>query len=91
MDVLLRNPVTTVWLLLVAATGLSWWLGGGSREAEGYAVVSTALVVVAFVKVRFVIRYFMEVRGAGLPLRLACDSWVVGVCAAVLILYWERL
>ncbi|MGR9090952.1 MAG: cytochrome C oxidase subunit IV family protein [Gammaproteobacteria bacterium] len=86
---LLRNRVTPIWLLLVAATGLSWWIGsdGGGPETD-FRLVSTGLIAVAFIKVRFVLRYFMEVRTAALPLKLIADAWVVIVCGAVLALYW---
>ena len=86
---LLRNRVTAIWLLLVAATGLSWWMGAGSGgPGSDFRLVSTVLIAVAFIKVRFVLRYFMEVRTAALPLRLLADAWVFSVCAAVLALYW---
>ena len=89
ISVLLRNRVTPIWLLLVAATGLSWWMGsdGGAPETD-FRLVSTVLIAVAFIKVRFVLRYFMEVRTAALPLKLLADAWVVIVCGTVLALYW---
>ena len=89
LSALLRHHVTPIWLLLVAATGLSWWMGsdGGGPETD-FRLVSTALIAVAFIKVRFVLRYFMEVRTAALPLKLIADAWVVLVCGAVLVLYW---
>lgn len=89
---LVRHPVTPVWLLLVCATALSWWMGNDSA-ALGIELryVSTALLVVAFIKVRFVIRFFMEVRHAPLALRLLADAWVFGVCAVLVALYWNGL
>ncbi len=86
---LLRNRVTAIWLLLVAATGLSWWMGSDVDATQAdFRLVATALIAVAFIKVRFVLRYFMEVRTAALPLKLLADAWVVIVCGAVLTLYW---
>lgn len=89
ISVLLRNRVTPIWLLLVAATGLSWWMGSdGGGPGTDVRLVSSALIAVAFIKVRFVLRYFMEVRTAALPLKLLADAWVPIVCGAVLALYW---
>lgn len=90
LTMLIRNRVTPIWLLLVAATGLSWWMGsdGGATDAD-VRLVSSALIAVAFIKVRFVLRYFMEVRTAALPLKLLADAWVLIVCGAVLALYWS--
>ena len=86
---LVTQPMTLVWLLLIGATGFSWWVGTGNAapEAEKALLVTTSLLVVAFVKVRLVIRYFMEVREAALVLRLLTDLWCLLVCAAILALY----
>ena len=90
MTTLLRHPATPIGVLLMVATSLSWWLGTGSsiESALDYRYVSTTLLLIAFVKVRFVIRHFMEVRTAPLALRLISDAWVIGVCGAIIGLYW---
>jgi len=89
LSALLRHRVTPIWLLLVAATGLSWWMGSdGAGVTADVRLISTIVLVVAFIKVRFVIRYFMEVRTANVWLKLIADAWVVIVCGAVLTLYW---
>lgn len=86
---LLRHPATAVWLLLVFATGLSWWFGtdhGG--HADQHPLRTTAgLLLIAFIKVRFVILHFMEVRTAPLLIRLIGETWVIAVCAAILGVY----
>jgi cytochrome c oxidase subunit IV len=85
---LLKHPATVVWGLLMMATGFSWWLGAdGLALSDNLQFVTTMLIIIAFVKVRFVIHYFMEVRSAPLALRLVCDGWVIGVCLAILALY----
>ena len=86
---LIKHPATLVWTLLMMATALSWWLGTDSSFLGGsIRAITAGLMVIAFVKVRFVIHYFMEIRYAPLALRLACDVWVVGICVAILALYW---
>ena len=89
---LLAKPVSAVWLLLMLATGLSWWLGldqGAAADQQGdYRYISSSLIIIAFIKVRIVIRYFMEVRQAPLALKLVCDAWVVLVCGTIIYLYW---
>lgn len=69
------------WLLLVALTVIS--LEGGSAIGSK-ALLAIAVLVIAFVKVRIVIREFMEVRGAPLALRLVLDVWGLAVCAALI-------
>lgn len=89
---LLAKPVSAAWLLLMLATGLSWWLGldqGVAADQQGdYRYISSGLIIIAFIKVRIVIRYFMEVRQAPLALKLVCDAWVVLVCGTIIYLYW---
>ncbi len=85
---LIKHPATLVWTLLMIATALSWWLGADSPFfGENSFAITTGLMLIAFTKIRFVIRYFMEVRHAPVALRLVCDVWVVVICGAILTLY----
>lgn len=81
---------TWVWLLLVAATCFSWLMGSrASRiDSENTGILLTVLIVIALVKVRLVIRYFMEVREAALVLRVLTDLWCVVVGSTILALSW---
>ena len=45
-------------------------------------------MVLAFFKVRLVILYFMEIRTAPIPIRLAFEGWVAVVCVAIIAIYW---
>jgi hypothetical protein len=85
----LRHPATGIWLLLVLATGLSWWFGTdhGAHADQHRLRTTISLMLIAFIKVRFVIMYFMEVRTAPLVVRLLGETWVLGVCAAILCIY----
>lgn len=86
MMVLARTAVTPVWLLLMAATGLSLWLG--ADHGLGARTLATVVVIaVAFVKVRFIGMYFMELRHAPLALRLAFHAWCAVGCLAVVGIY----
>lgn len=74
---------TRVWLVLIAITALSWWTG----HAIGNQRLAGALVLMlAFLKARFVISDFMEVRDAPIALRLLTDGWVVLAGALLVIL-----
>jgi len=72
---LLRTRTSAVWLLLTVATVLSWALG----THRGLAI---AILVIAFVKIRFVGLYFMELRGAPPALRAVFETY----CLAVLLM-----
>ena len=88
MNYLLFSRVTLVWLLLVAATALSWELGHGfGYDDVRYASIS--IIIVAFIKVRFVILDFMEIRHAPIWMRAVGMTWLVVVCTTLVTLYWH--
>lgn len=80
---LMRTRTTAVWLLLTAATMLSWSLGVDHSLGvpSGHSVAAIAILVIAFVKIRFVGLYFMELRDAPPALRAVFEIY----CAAVLL------
>jgi heme/copper-type cytochrome/quinol oxidase subunit 4 len=82
---LLRKPVSIVWAALMLATCASTWLL--SKNSVTPEVATVAIMLVAAVKVRLVIGYFMEVRGAPLALRFICDGWLFAVTALIVSVY----
>lgn len=80
MSALFKTRITAVWFLLVAATAASWEMGHGF-PFEDLTKAAIAIIVLALVKVRFVIMEFMELRGAPLPMRVAAEAWVIGIGA----------
>jgi hypothetical protein len=89
METILRRPATGVWLLLMVATGLSWWLGTDSEawiEAH-HRAATIVLMLIAFGKVQLIIDHFMEVRTAPAALRLILLAWVVLALGVILGLY----
>lgn len=83
---LLRSPITIVWFFLIAATAISWYAGGdeGINDAE---LAGSLVLAIAFIKVRFVGMYFMELRHAPIPLRIIFETWCVVVCATVITMF----
>ena len=79
---LLRKPVSIVWAALMLATCASTWLL--SKNSVTPEVATVAIMLIAAVKVRLVIKYFMEVRRAPLALRLVCDGWLLAVTALII-------
>jgi len=79
---------TLVWALLLGFTIVSWAIG----HTHFAWISSGALVLVlAFVKVTFVVREFMEVRHAPLWLKFLTGTWIVVACALLVILYTNAL
>ena len=82
---LLRKPVTIVWAALMLATCASTWLL--SMNSVTPEVATVTIMLIAAVKVRLVMRHFMEVRRAPLALQLVCDGWLLAVTALILTVY----
>jgi hypothetical protein len=82
-----RLPLT--WIALSAITLVSWWIGArhGHGAFEPNAAVSFAVLAIAVVKVRVILREFMEVRHAPVLLRRVTDAWLVLLVAAVTTAY----
>ena len=89
MNSLLRHKVTPIWLLLILATALSWEFGHGLGFGSHYSYATVAIVLIAFIKIRFVFLDFMELRNAPLPLRIIFEAWALVVGGAILVLYWS--
>lgn len=64
-----------VWLVLVVLS-ISNFVIGEDLGIEGHWEIG-ALMLIAFIKARLIIRHFMEVKDAPLPLRIAFDVWCV--------------
>jgi hypothetical protein len=79
-----RLPAFLPWLLLMALTLVSWWLGDGHGPGKAAAV---AVLVVAFFKVSVVGAHFMELRWAPLPLRLIFYGWAILICSVLIVIY----
>ncbi len=80
------SRVTWTWALLSALTVVSWALAAARRFSPGTAL-TIAVLAIAAVKTRLVIRQFMDVRAAPHWLRRATDAWLAVLMAAIIGLY----
>lgn len=89
MKDLIVSRVGLVWVLLIAATAISWLLGTGTPGNPEAAIhgATITMLVIAFFKVRLVLMHFMEAGHAHKTLRLVCEAWVFGVCTALILAY----
>jgi len=79
--------VTVVFVGLVVATCITWWLGSGSSPTGGALGLAAMLtVLIAFAKIYFIGRDFMELRSAPSGLRAAFNGWVGAVAVAAIAL-----
>ncbi|OBI19805.1 hypothetical protein A5712_18740 [Mycobacterium sp. E2327] len=80
MTALLRTPATAVWVVLITATALSWTLGI-QHGTHDHQLASVLILLIAFIKVRLVGMYFMELREAPNVLRGLFETYCLVVCA----------
>jgi len=88
MPNVLKNPANRAWLVLVIATGITWYLG--EVHAAGVAAI-VAMLVIAFIKGRLVILDFMELRHAPRFWRVLLEGWLIVVGSLILLAYWISL
>ena len=84
----LKNAAHRAWLVLMVATGITWYLGEVGA-AGTWAIV--AMLAIAFVKGRLVILDFMELRAAPLMWRVLLEGWLILVSSLILLAYWMSL
>jgi caa(3)-type oxidase subunit IV len=80
---LLRTPATAVWVVLILATAATWTLGT-SHGLSNHTLASVVILLIAFVKVRLVGLYFMELRDAPTVLRGLFEAYCAIACALVI-------
>lgn len=78
-----KSPIY-VWAFLAFATLASW--GIGARDP--LHALPLLVVMIAVIKCRLVIRYFMDVRHAPAWLRYSCDAWLLLNLAMATSAYW---
>jgi hypothetical protein len=86
MTSLLISRTTLIWFFLMIATGLSWGIGHGFGIAD-LRHAGIAILIVTFVKVRFVMLEFMELRSAPLFMQLGAQVWAAVMCVILIVLF----
>ncbi|MEA2170226.1 MAG: hypothetical protein QOF76_3526 [Solirubrobacteraceae bacterium] len=81
---LLKNRTSIVWTFLIAITIVSWQLG---THGSDHKLATILVMSIAFIKVRLVGMYFMELRDAPTPLRMIFEGYCLVVGSAVIIMY----
>jgi hypothetical protein len=87
----LNKRLFVVWLILSGLSVAYLWLDHTADDhgaPKASAAVTTGAIVIALVKVRIIMREFMEVRHAPKLLRRITDLWIVIMAAAMLGLYF---
>lgn len=86
MRSLILSRVSLVWFVLLGATLISWEVGHGVG-VDDLRLASLLIIFISLVKVRFVLREFMELRHAPAVLKLLGDAWLVALMGLLTVLY----
>ena len=88
-----ESRLLVVWLALVAVTLMSWWIGSshGHHELRSSALISYGVILIAAIKMRVIVRSFMEVEHAPDLLRRLTDGWIAFLVVALLAIYSLKL
>lgn len=86
MTTLWRTRTTLIWMLLVGATMLSWAFGHGVGFSSPRAA-GAAIIVVTFIKVRFVMLDFMELRSSPRWMRVTAQAWMLVISSSLIVLF----
>ena len=84
----LQSKIIVIWVGLMVATGLSWQFGHGFGFGDQFHYGTAVILIITFVKIRFVFLDFMELRTAPRPLRMAFEVWAISLCGTLIGLYW---
>ena len=87
---LILSRRTLILFFLAGATLLSWEMGHGVGFSD-IRWASTCIIVLAFIKIRYVILEFMELRHSSMAARIVAEVWVVMVCLTLILLYWTGI
>lgn len=84
-----ERKLIMIWAALIGITLVSWEFIDATRSIHPI-LPAVLLMTLAFVKVRFVILDFMEVRHALIGLRVALEVWIAMACVAIIGLLWLK-
>lgn len=85
MKTLARYPMTSAWAVLLAATLASVTLAESAAAAK---LATTAVVIIAAIKVRLIFLNFMELKTGMMPWRVIFEVWTAVATGILLVGYW---
>lgn len=82
--------LTASWAVLAGITLFAWWIGAhhGPGPLRPDAAVAVGAIAITLVKVRVIMREFMDLRTAPARLKRVTDAWLAIFGAAMLVAYF---
>lgn len=90
MGISLQTRLVVAWLGLGTITLFAWLIGAshGKGPLHPDAAVALGAIAITLIKVRVIIREFMDVRRAPAKLRLITDAWLAVFGLAMIVAYF---
>lgn len=85
---LLKNPVDRIWLVLLVATLITWWLGESGWARTAGTVAVPLMFGLSFLKGALIALDFMETRHAPPLWRRLMLGWLTVVIGLILLAWW---
>jgi Prokaryotic Cytochrome C oxidase subunit IV len=88
---LINQRATYIFAALVLLSGVGFWLTAGRGAVglhEPQSIIWAQIIIIACIKVRWIMLDFMELRTAPMRLRLLFELWVVALGAALISINW---
>ena len=79
MNISTQSRLLFFWGVLTAITLIAWWIGAHHADTTLHpeAAVGLSAMAITLIKVRVIIREFMDVRHAPSKLKYITDAWLV--------------
>ncbi len=90
-SVMFSIPINRIWIALLAATGITYWLGETGVTGQLGMVPVLVTLTMSLVKGLWVIYDFMELRHAPRLWRWLVCGWLFFVIAMIALAYWLGL
>lgn len=90
MDMPRHMRLMVAWAVLAGITLLAWWIGAhhGPGPLRPDAAIAISAIAITLVKVRVIMREFMDVRTAPARLKRVTDAWLAIFGTAMLVAYF---
>lgn len=86
-----RSRLFLAWLLLSAITILAWWIGmrHDGTPLQPQASVGLSAMAITLIKVRIIMREFMDVKDAPKKLKHITDLWLILFILIMIVFYFS--
>lgn len=88
MKIFSINALDWIWLLLLLATGFTFWLGESGTTSQHGSLAAMLMFAIVIIKGWLVADHFMELRHAPGFWRWGVLGWLLFVCLLILLAYW---